>query len=370
MPITEGGGNMSEKVSRKRLKISAVCLAVMIAALAVAGILELAVYGMSRTVGYTRAGERWASDGSQFAVIEAFTESGYGFTEDQLMMWERSVDSSLTEASVSGENGADPWTWCASLPAALTVNGPKGSSNAEVTVTEGEFFVFHDMRFIAGSGYLNDKSNPMGVVIDTDLAWKIFGAENIVGMTLTVNGEEYTVTGVADPGKVREVSGKPKGAYGYTYGTAPRMYMSYAGYSKIASGGFTTYEAVIPNPVRSFARNIFDGSVSVNGSTGEITEATERFSVRSRFENMKKLKYSWISVNRIEYPYWENEARVYDYRCAVMMIFEVILASLAAAALLTAIVSFVTSGYSPAVTVRKITEKKHKKKPKENRNED
>ena len=340
---------MGKKVNKKRLKAAGICALVLVGALAVIGVFELIVGGIGGSLDFLGAGERWSADGSPYAVIAAYMEDGCGTDENTVIGWEMSMESALTEAAVSSIGGRR-WAYAASFDTTLSLYGPKGSVTAEVTVCKGDFFTFHSFDYVCGSGFRDDPSNPMGVVLDELLAWKLFGATNIVGMTFTSGEEEYTVVGVCRPESKH-------GAYAYTYGERPRMYMSYAGYSKIGDGVFTVYETALPDPVNSFGKNIFDTVVSPNTDMSDVIEATDRFSLENRFSNMKKLGYSWISINKLEYPYWENEARVYDYRCAVMMIFEIISAGIGAAALIASLVLVVISGYSPVTTVKNIFSK-------------
>ena len=72
--------------------------------------------------------------------------------------------------------------------------------------------------------------------------------------------------------------------------------MSYPGFAKVGSGNFTCYEAAMPNPVRSFAKNIFDSVVSVNGNTADETEATARFTLKNRFDNIKNAMNDGVEV--------------------------------------------------------------------------
>ena len=83
-----------------------------------------------------------------------------------------------------------------------------------------------------------------------------------------------------------------------------------------------------------------------------MSEVSDRFSLKNRWENMKVLKYSWIRENRIEYPYWENEAKVADYRCAILMIFEAASAAIAVAAMLLSFILLRVSGYTFTDTVK------------------
>ena len=330
---------MSDKVNKKVLKASGIVALVMIGALLLTGLLELAVLGMKGRLDFLGAGKRWSASGDRFAVVSLYAEQGAGLTGDDAVGWARSIDAGLLEASVTPKEGARSWAYCYAADDTLSVRGTKGSVNAETLAVGGDFFVFHQLSFKYGSGFLNDESNPMGVVLDRDLAWRVYGAENIIGMTVEIGGEEFVIVGIAE----RESNSGP---YKKAYGDSPRLYMSYAGYRKIGSAGVTTFEAALPNPVTGFAMNIFKGAVHANESQSVMREVTDRFSLKNRFHNMKELSYAWVSVNKIEYPYWENEARVYDYRAAVLMIFEVFTAAVAVSSLLLSFILLRVSGYS------------------------
>lgn len=181
-------------------------------------------------------------------------------------------------------------------------------------------------------------------------------------MEMTVDGVPFTVTGVS-----RRAS--DSGIYDYTYGERPRMYMSYAGYVKLRGDGehITMFETALPNAVRGFAQNIFRGAVTANEETMSVMEASDRFSIMNRYANMKILKYSWIRENKIEYPYWENEARTADFRCAILMIFEVVLAAAAVCAMLVSFVLLRSSGYTVTDSVKNLYRKSEKKKRKKRR---
>lgn len=355
---------MSEKVNKGRLKAAGILALVLAAMIVLLLIFELSAQGRKKSLDYMQAGDRWSADGSEYAVINAYMEDSCAVDGDQLSQWEYLMDSALTEAAIESKEGGRPWTWSASFETQLTPMTENASASAVTTVCAGDFFIFHTPEFICGSGFSTDGYNPMGVVLDDDLAWKLFGSVNVVGMPIDVGGREYIVTGVIKPES-------EKGVYGHTYGDSPRMFMSGAGYAKLGECRFTVYETALPDPVKSFAKNIFDSVVRLNEENSEVIEVTDRFSLKSRFSNMKELKYSWIRLNRIEYPYFENEARVYDYRSARLMIIEIIAAAVGAAALLGAVVMLVISGYSPITSLKNLftkakkTSESRKNKPKE-----
>ena len=62
----------------------------------------------------------------------------------------------------------------------------------------GDFFSFHRMflrsgNYIAESDLMHDR-----VVLDKELAWKLFGAIEVDGMELEINGKRFIVAGVVE----------------------------------------------------------------------------------------------------------------------------------------------------------------------------
>lgn len=341
---------MEGRINHKLLKASGIAALIMAGAALLCGVLELCVGGMRSNLDYLRTGERWSAGGERYAVIGMYAQQDAGISPDHAQSWVRSIDAKLLEASVTPPEGGRSWTWCCGSDVTLPVTGTKSTVNARVMAVAGDFFLFHQLAFRYGGGFLNDNSNPMGIVLDRDLAWRVYGAENIVGMTVSVMGEEYVVVGITD----RESSSE---AYRKAYGDTPRMYMSYAGYEKVGDGNITFFEAALPNSVRGFAMNIFSGAVTANEDASAVIEATDRFSLKNRYANMKQLAYSWAGINRIEYPYWENEARVYDYRAAVMMLFEVALAAAAGSCLVISFILLRISGWTLTGSAKSVWKK-------------
>jgi len=355
---------VNDKVNKKLLLAAGIAAIVLAACMILLTIMEAVVSLSGGEYEFIKAGERWSSDGEAYAVVAMYAEDGAAVSADQVGQWAHYIEAALLEASITPKEGGRSFTYCAVAEDTLQVIGPKGKATAEVMAVLGDFFVFHPMDFTYGNAFLNDPSNPMGVVIDRDLAWKLFGAENIVGMTVELGGQEFTVVGVTE-------KESHKGIYAHTYGQRPRLYMSYPGYYKATkkTDAITVFEVALPNSVSSFGMNIFNKVVSMNEEKSRVIEASDRFSVENRFQNMKELPYSAIRQNKIEYPYWENEAMVADNSFAVLMIFELAIAILGVTSLLLSFILLRLSGYTVTDTVkntwRKI-EEKHKNKRKSN----
>lgn len=338
---------MNSNVNKTVLRVSGIVALVMAGSLLVLGVLELIVHAIFSPVDFIKAGERWSSDGEPYATLALYTEEGSAFKREQVEQYEQSINAALLSASVEEKERGSTWTYCYFSEGLRQVTGPKSSANADIIACGGDFFTFHPLRFLFGAPFLNDPSVPNGVVLDENLAWRIFGAIDVVGMTMTYGDEILTVSGIT-------AAERNSNAYTHTYGEVGRMYMSYSAYYKINgdNAGITGLEVTLPNPVRSFARNIFTTAITVNEDTMSLAEVSSRYSIQNRFSSVSALPYSWARSDRIYYPYWENEARMIDYVCAIFMIFEVALTALAVSSMLLSFILLRVSGFTVTDVVK------------------
>jgi len=138
-------------------------------------------------------------------------------------------------------------------------------------------------------------------------------------------------------------------AYEKAYGDIPRMYMSYYGYMAASAGtgnNITVLEAAIPNPVKDFARNIFDKAVRINEDTMVVRENSSRYTFFNRCRIISTLPFMGMRTDQIIYPYFENELQATDFFVALWMLGELICGGIAAAALLTSVICLFSSGFS------------------------
>lgn len=319
------------------------------------------------------AGERWSAAGEPYATLSLHTDTESALSRNQVESYAHSIDNALlTESIESPENGS-AWAYCYYTEDVISVTGPKATAALTTMATGGSFYTFHPLEFLYGAPYVFDKSLPDGVVLDEDAAWRIFGATDVVGMTVEIGGREMTVTGIVQ---------KERDSDGYTkaYGEIPRVYMSYYGYENVfgEENNITTFEVTLPNPVKAFAKNIFETAVSVNEDHMVLRENSNRYSIVNRFNRMKELPYMGMRNDRIVYPYFENELQVIDYTTSVWMVAQTIAGACTILTLLSAIIALFASGFSISGVVKlwwkkaetawekRHAEKRRKKREKQN----
>lgn len=336
------------KISRKWMTAALISVCVLLVFLLFAGVCEWISHSMTSGIQELDAGARWSSDGSPYATIALYTDISTAMTRNTVEGYAYSISNALLSASVDSPEGGSSWTYAYYGEETTSVTGPKGSASAELQYVGGSFFVFHPLHFLYGAPFTYDSALPDGVVIDETLAWRIFGALDVVGMELTWNNRSFTVCGIVQ-------AERSTAAYQKAYGETGRIYMSYYGF-EIARGSeqnITAFEVTIPNAVKSFAMNIFNSAVTVNEDTMIVHENSERYSFVNRFKSIATLPYQGMRNERIVYPYYENELRVLDFQTGIWMTAEVVGLVGVALGLLSAVFCVWRSGFSPTAIFKK-----------------
>ncbi len=268
-----------------------------------------------------QAAERWQNQ-SEAAQISVFFRQDQNFTTDQIQSLHETIDSELTSKSLKAENkNSRLWYDAYSTQAGQTeVSGTrKNSSHALVTVVGGDFFLMHMPELVSGSYFSQEDLMHDRVVIDTQLAWQLFGSSDAAGMEITVQGEKCLIAGVIRP--------ETDYASRTAYGTVPRIYLPYAFYLEnwgLEQGAITCYEAVLPNPVRKFAENLLTKSMNLENADTVILQNTGRYALSGQWNTLRHLR-NLVVCETVTYPYWENAARIVSFDMARLLLAEILL---------------------------------------------
>lgn len=269
---------------------------------------------ISGTLHHMDSAKNWAGDGETlYSYISCYMPVNRKISENAVYSFKDTVDKKLVEASL---DSSDPnlWNFAYSGREMVNVTTKRGSADVYAMGIGGDFFFFHrlylrDGSYISGSDLMQDR-----VVLDKELAWKLFGATEVAGMELLINGERYLIVGVIESdGDFASKAAKT---------TDGGLYMSYEKLSALTGAEVDCYEAVIPSPVKNFAVNIARESFPEKNC--EIVENTKRYGI----ENMARVISSFgkrsMRVDGIVYPEWENAARLTEDYCAALLVFAVI----------------------------------------------
>lgn len=315
-----------------RIKIRRIILAsVNAAALIAAAVMTAAGSSMAKSQKYNYAASEWGGENGNYSQMSCFFSENAGFTADSLNSVRSMILSELQTVSVAPEDGKTlvPDAYSAPVGDFQISSDISRHTSAEITAVGGDFFLFRDFRLLDGVYFTKDDLMQDGAVIDRELAWSLYGSENIAGMSMYINDVKFYIAGVIDSPDTKaekQCAGKTMRAY-ISYDMADEISRTSAGMGMggntspdggtqpIAFTKITCYECIIPNPVDGFAKNTMERifGMQYDGKV-DIVSNSNRFGSKKRAKAYRKLSRSVVQDDGIIYPYWENASRIVEYK--------------------------------------------------------
>lgn len=270
------------------------------------------------------AAERWKSGSSdmEYAQLSLFFREGT-FDSNSINMFRNAIAKAMTNASLKAEENTRLWidSYSGEFGKLQAQGTKKTQSECTVTVTGGDFFIMRGFRLQSGSFYGSDSLMQDGAVIDGQLAWQLFGSDNVSGMTFTLGGKSFYVSGVIEQPSTNDEKA--------CAGDAMRAYISYGGATYLQDGNeFTktdSYETVLPNTVENFAMNILKKAVENRENDVLLVKNTDRFAPVNMLSNLKNLKRQVVRSEAMALPWWENSARMTEFSLAFIFLFSALI---------------------------------------------
>lgn len=276
---------------------------------------------------------RWENGKMSYAQVSAFISPGRQTGAEELASVRSAIATKLTKDSYSeSKTGGRVWIDGYSGEVQAAIRKDTNTLNVTAVGVGGNFFQFHPMELLSGSYISDDDLNQDRVVVDENLAWALYGSNDIVGMQLWMNNTIYTVAGVV---KVPE-----DGLEKIAYGNSNRIYMPYDQLkTQQDSLSITCYEVVLPNPISNYAyyavRSAFGFSEEeeeqldqqenpLTFDNVEILENTNRFELVPTLTKLKQWRLRSMRASSVGYPYWENIARSVEDEEIILLIFRIL----------------------------------------------
>ncbi|WP_029232668.1 ABC transporter permease [Butyrivibrio sp. VCB2006] len=189
---------------------------------------------------------------------------------------------------------------------------------------DGDFFFFHPLELVSGSYFSDDEVMKDKIVIDEDLAWQLFGSNDIVGQCVTIGGVNHYVAGVVkrQEGRMNEAAGLSESIVYMSYDSLSRYGEILSGKTSNAEisedgstaniGGINCYEVVAPNPVDGLVAQSIKLSSGYDDKYINVVDNTDRFSFFKLLDVSTSFGKRSMWDKPIFYPYWENVARGYE----------------------------------------------------------
>lgn len=195
----------------------------------------------------------------------------------------------------------------------------------------GDFFLFHPLQLVSGGYLMDDPLMKDGIVLDEDTAWQLFGSSDVVNMPVMIGDVPHYVKGVVKKplGKVEKLAGLNKSYVFMSYdslskygdilsGKTSEVDDSEDGTTSL-NGGINCIEVVCPNPVKGLSAKILFESTGISEENCEVIDNTDRFTFFPLLQIVKKAGFRSMWSKAIYYPYWENVARGYEDRLALIL---------------------------------------------------
>ncbi len=243
---------------------------------------------------------------------------GDGKTEEDVRSFRQSLESKLVEQSLEAPEGGRLYLDAYYGMESVTISSDNGSNSTVKAVgAGGDFFYFHPLHLRSGSYIKGDDLMDDLVLLDEELAWKLFGGTELAGLTVYINSVPFVVSGVV----AREADFATEKAYTGDGG----LYMSFSAMSRlIEEASITGYEIVMPNPISGYAKSLLSEVFPIG--TGDIVENSGRYGLLRLWDVIQTFGQRSMRTNGVIYPYWENAGRLTEDYAALLLLLAVLLA--------------------------------------------
>ena len=304
-----GDGATSLGTIKKRILLIAVN-----AVLVLAFIACLVASGSIRgTLRSQQAARAWTGQsGERFAQLSVFVPDRFILDEEALYNLRSSVDKALVAASIEADEGRTLYTDAWSAEGDVFVIGGRGSAPVRAFGVGGDFFLFHPLNLRDGSYLSPDDLMKDRVLLDEELAWRLFGSVRVAGLEVMIGDRLHIIAGVVS----REDDFASSKAY--TYGAG--MFMSYDSLREQTNGSarIDCYEIVLPDPITGFALSALTDAFP--DKDARIVENSARYSLSNVFGAVGSFGERGMRTDGMIYPYWENAARYTEDWLALLLV--------------------------------------------------
>jgi len=279
----------------------------------------LGLGSVSNTLEALTGADRFRGTGeTRFAQLACYLPVDDGKSEEDILAFRQSLDSKLVEQAMEAPEGGslyiDAYYGVENVTAA---SENSGGTTVKAVGVGGDFFYFHPYQLRSGSYIDEDDLMDDLVVLDEEMAWKLFGGVDLAGLTMTINNQPFVVAGVIS----RETDFASTKAYTGDGG----IFMSYSAMQRLMEDASVTgYEIIMPDPITNFAKGILEDTFPIGN--GDIVENSSRYTPGRLLEVIRSFGQRSMRTNGVIYPYWENAVRLTEDYAALLLVLAVVLA--------------------------------------------
>lgn len=272
----------------------------------------------------------------RFAQLACYLPQGQGKGEEDVFSFRSSLESKFIEQSLQVPENGSLYLDAYSGSAAVTIATDQGSAAVTAFGVGGDFFHFHPLRLRSGSYIAQRDLMDDLVVLDESLAWRLYGGMDLTGLTVTINGQPFVVSGVvemeSDFASTR--ANRQEGA----------LFLSWSALKKLDDTlTVDSYEIVLPDPITGYARGLVEEGFPVGD--GDVVENSARYTLSHLWQVMRSFGERSMRTNAVLYPYWENALRLTEDYAALLLVLAVLFALSPAVTVLVLSVRAIRGGY-------------------------
>lgn len=274
-----------------------------------------------------QAAKRWQAGDMKFAQVSAFISTDAKTDQTALSNIRTAIMTKLKEDGYSDANkGGKPLCDAYYMESEQAITAENISVDVTLSGVGGDFFTLHPFPLKCGNYFSDEDLNLDRIVLDENASWNLFGSSDVEGLQVQIGRHIFTVAGV-----IRVPTDTVESE---AYGEKARAFIPYQRMDKVGTEekNITCYEAVLPNPIKSYAFNTLSsafgfGEEEDKGENKDVVcvTNTERFDFFNLIGDLKTFKYVSMRKKPIAYPFWENEAIVVEHRLSKWLLFRLIL---------------------------------------------
>lgn len=278
----------------------------------------LFLHRVCTTLPTLNAANTWAGESEMpFAQLACYLPNDQTLEEQDIWSFRQTLEKQLTDAALEAPENGSLYTDAYSGQGTLTVTAERGNAQVSVIGVGGDYFRFHPLQLRSGSYLAETDLMQDRVILDEELAWKLFGGMDLTGLSVTINGADYYVAGVVSREDDRYSS--------IAYSDGAGMFMSYSALKACNdSVSINCYEIVMPNTITSFAKNMVQEHFPLKD--GIVVENSSRYSLENLLNVIGDFGKRSMGLNGIIYPYWENAVRLTEDYAALLLVLTVLFA--------------------------------------------
>ncbi len=261
-----------------------------------------------------QAARRWSKEGG-FAQVSCFFSEDAAIDELLIGNFEKQLETALKDAAVTKkQNEGRLYISAYSGEGKIQLVSELSSLEANAIGVGGDFFLFHPMQLLEGGYFSGNNLMKDYVLLDEEAAWRLFGSNDVEGMSIMIEGVPHYIAGVyhREAGHLQEAAGL----------NDIMVFVSYETLNAYGTGnGINTYEVVAPNPVEHFVYHTVKEKFGLAEEEMTVIENSARYSAESMISVLSDFGIRSMQNKATDYPYWENIARGYeDIRAMLFMI--------------------------------------------------